>query len=52
VKKVDKLSIRRPAVSTVPHVILEFYKLRFGDLPAGRERAKLSEVFGMRNIRI
>ena len=32
--------------------LLEFSKLRFGDLPAGRERAKLSEVFGMRNFRI
>jgi len=41
VNKVDKIGMRRPAAGALLDVIQEFNKLRFRDLPAGRERANL-----------
>jgi hypothetical protein len=35
-KKVDEIGIGGLAASAVSHMVLEFDKLRFGDLPAGR----------------
>jgi hypothetical protein len=38
-KKIDKVGIGGLAASAASNVVLEFDKLRFGDLPAGRQRA-------------
>src|SRR4051794_3359528 len=51
-KEVHKIGIGRLAASAVLQVVLEFDKLRFGDLPAGRKRAEFLVVLGMGSFRI
>src|SRR5262245_16920427 len=51
-KKVNKILIGRPAVSTLLQVILEFYKLRLRYLSACCECTKLLEMFVMRTFMI
>jgi hypothetical protein len=43
-KKVDKIGMGRLATSAVSHVVLEFDKLRLGDLPAGGQRAQFLKI--------
>src|SRR5262249_32804265 len=51
-KEIYKIGMDGPAASAVSHVILEFYELRFGDLPTGRQCAELLEILGMGPFRI
>jgi hypothetical protein len=43
-KKVEKIVKGGLAAGAVSHVVLEFDKLRFGDLPAGRQRAQFLKI--------
>src|SRR5262245_55746615 len=51
-KKVNKIGVGRLALFTMLQMILEFYELRFGDLPACCECTKLLEIFRMRTFMI